>query len=101
MNAILRSIRTLLAVVALGAAASAAAYQVTGTVDSVTDTSIVVVQEKGKNKGEKFQMARDAGTKVEGDLKKGAKVTAEYTLTAKSVEVKAEKPAAKPKAKKK
>jgi hypothetical protein len=80
-------------------AAPASAYQVTGPVDSVSDTTIVVVQEKGKNKGEKFEMARTADTKVSGDLKKGAKVTVEYTLTAKSVEVKAEK-AAKPAKKK-
>jgi hypothetical protein len=97
MNTHLRSLRSFLAVLALtagiSAATSASAYQVTGTVDAVSDTSIVVIQEKGKNKGEKFQMARDAGTKVSGDIKKGAKVTAEYTLTAKSVEVKAEKQA--------
>ena len=47
----------------------------------------------GKNKGEKFEMARGADTKVSGDLKKGAKVTVEYTINAKSVEVKADKPA--------
>ena len=76
-------------------ATPASAYQVTGPVDSVSDSAIVVVQEKGKNKGEKFEMARGADTKVTGELKKGAKVTVEYTLTAKSIEVKAEK-AAKP-----
>jgi hypothetical protein len=54
-----------------------------------------LVQEKGKNKGEKFEMARDTGTKVSGDLKKGAKVTVEYSITAKSIEVKAEKAAKK------
>ncbi len=47
----------------------------------------------GKNKGEKFEMARSADTKVSGELKKGAKVTVEYAITAKSVEVKAEKAA--------
>ena len=86
-------LRSLAAVLALAVASAAAAYQVTGPVDSVSDASIVVVQEKGKNKGEKFEFARDAGTKVSGDLKKGAKVTVEYVMTARSVEVKAEKAA--------
>ncbi|HSB20349.1 MAG TPA: hypothetical protein VLD85_10100 [Anaeromyxobacteraceae bacterium] len=93
------SIRSAVAVLAVLAAGSAWAYQVTGPVESVSDTTIVVKQEKGKNKGEKFEMARGADTKVTGDLKKGAKVTVEYTLTAKSIEVKAEK-AAKPAKKK-
>jgi hypothetical protein len=86
MNAIRRAVSAL----ALLLAGSAAAYQVTGPVQSVSDTSIVVVQEKGKNKGEKFEMARTPDTKVSGDLKKGAKVTVEYTITAKSIEVKPE-----------
>jgi hypothetical protein len=93
------AIRSAVAVLAVLAAVPAWAYQVTGPVESVSDTSIVVVQEKGKNKGEKFEMARGADTKVSGELKKGAKVTVEYTLHAKSIEVKAEK-AAKPAKKK-
>jgi len=84
-------IRSMLTVIAVLAAAPALAYQVTGEVKDLSDTSITVVQEKGKNKGEKFEMARDAGTKVSGELKKGGKVTVEYTLTAKSIEAKAEK----------
>jgi GTP-sensing pleiotropic transcriptional regulator CodY len=92
------AIRSILAILAVAAAGQALAYQVTGEVKDVSDTSITVVQEKGKNKGEKFEMARDASTKVSGDLKKGAKVTVEYTLTAKSIEAKAEK-AEKPKKK--
>jgi len=63
----------------------AMAYQVTGPVLDVTDTKIVV--EKGK---EKWEIARDANTKVQGELKKGAKVTVEYKMTATSVEVKGE-----------
>ncbi len=70
-------------------------YQVTGPVGEVSDTSIVVTQEKGKNKGEKFEFARTPETKVTGDLAKGAKVTVEYTMTAKSVEVKAKEKAKK------
>jgi hypothetical protein len=95
----MRTMRILAALVAATVATAAVAagktYQVTGPVEEVSDTAIVVVQEKGKNKGEKFELVRNADTKVTGDLKKGAKATVEYTITAKSVEVKAEK-AAKP-----
>lgn len=63
-------------------------YQVTGPVVELTDTKIVV--EKGKEK-ERHEIMRDAGTKVNGDLKIGSKVTVHYTMKATSVEVKAEK----------
>lgn len=59
------------------------AYQVTGPVLEVTDSKIVI--QKGK---EKWELARDASTKVKGDLKVGSKVTAEYTMSATNVEVK-------------
>ena len=52
-------------------------YQVTGSVVSVDDKTIVV--EKAK---EKYEIARDATTKVTGDLKVGEKVTIEYSMTA-------------------
>jgi hypothetical protein len=70
---------------AVGGHAKAAdkTYQVTGPVLEVTDTMITI--EKGK---EKWQLARDKDTKVTGDLKVGAKVTAEYRMTATAVEVK-------------
>jgi len=71
------------------ASASPDKYQVTGQVVEVTDSMIVVM--KGK---ERFEMARDASTKVNGDLKVGAKITAQYKITATSVEVKADKAAA-------
>jgi hypothetical protein len=71
---------SLIAVLML-AAPAAMAYQVTGTVLDVTDSKIVV----DKNK-EKFEMARDKDTKVTGELKKGAKVTVEYRITATSIE---------------
>jgi len=77
--------------IATAAAAAGKTYQVTGTIDEVSDASITVTQDKGKNKGEKFEMARTPETKVTGDLKKGGKATVEYTITAKTVEVKAEK----------
>ncbi len=86
--------RAALAVTLLSTSTALAAgktYQVTGPVVEVSDTAIVVTQEKGKNKGEKFELARTPETKVTGDLVKGAKVTVEYTMTAKSVEVKAKK----------
>ena len=59
------------------------AYQVTGPVLEVTDSKIVV--QKGK---EKWEVARDAGTKVTGDVKVGDKVTVEYRMTATSIEAK-------------
>ena len=65
------------------ALAATKTYQVTGPVAEVRDDAIVV--EKGK---EKWEVARDSKTKVQGDLKKGAKVTIEYRMTATSVEVK-------------
>jgi len=85
----------LLAAALLFAAPMAMAYQVTGPVLEVTDTKIVV--QKGK---EKWELARDANTKVEGDLKKGAKVTVEYSMTATNIAVKETKGKAKGKEKK-
>jgi hypothetical protein len=70
--------------------AGAKSYQVTGPVVEATDSMIVVM--KGK---ERFEIDRDASTKVTGDLKVGEKVTIMYTMTAKDVEVKAEKSAKK------
>ena len=87
----MKTTRILAALAAIAFAASAQAYQVTGEVDAVSPTSITVKATGGKNKGEKFEMTRGADTKVTGDLKKGAKVTIEYTITARSVEVKADK----------
>jgi hypothetical protein len=79
--------------VALGAGKT---YQVTGPVLEVNDSMIAV--QKGKDR---WEIARDASTKVTGDLKVGAKVTITYTMTATEVEVKAEKGAAKAETKKK
>lgn len=77
---------------ALGSTAFAGAksYQVTGPVVEVSDSMIVVT--KGK---ERFEIDRDSNTKVTGDLKVGEKVTIMYTMTAKDVEVKADKSAKK------
>jgi hypothetical protein len=61
----------------------AMANKITGSVLEVTDTQIVVKKGKGK-----WEIARDANTAVDGDLKKGAKVTVEYRMTATSIEAK-------------
>ena len=79
----------LVASVSFGAAKT---YQVTGPVLEVTSTMIAV--RKG---ADRWEIARDAGTKVTGDLKVGSKVTIEYRMTATAVDVKADtaKPAKK------
>jgi hypothetical protein len=82
----MRAVRHLVAVTALAFAGPLWAYQVTGPVLEVTATKIVV--QKGK---EKWEVARTPDTKVTGDLKVGANVTIEYTMSAKTVEVKADK----------
>jgi hypothetical protein len=64
-------------------AAQPKTYQVTGPVLELTDDVITV--QKGK---EKWEIARTADTKVNGELKVGAKVTIEYRMAAASVEVK-------------
>lgn len=64
-------------------AGSAKTYQVTGPVLEVNDSMIAV--QKGKDR---WEIARDANTKITGDLKVGAKVTIEYSMTAANVDVK-------------
>jgi hypothetical protein len=58
-------------------------YQVTGPVLETSDTKFVI--QKGN---EKWEIAKDASTKVKGELKAGAKATVKYTMTATDVEVK-------------
>ena len=58
-------------------------YQVTGPVLEVRPDAVVV--QKGT---EKWEIAREAGTKVTGDLKVGAKATVTYRMTAAEIEVK-------------
>ena len=74
--------------VALALVATAAfagkTYQFTGKVLEIKDNVLVV--EKGK---EKFEMTKDANTKIKGDLKVGAKVTVQYESRATDIEVKA------------
>jgi hypothetical protein len=65
-------------------------YQVTGPVLEVRPDAVVV--QKGT---EKWEIARDASTKVTGDLKVGAKVTIQYRMSAAEIEVKPAAAAAK------
>ena len=79
-------------VVALSLAFSTSAfaakkYQVTGTVVKLTDKIITIEKGTGSDK-ENWEIDRDTDTKVTGDLKVGAKVTIEYTMTASNIEVK-------------
>jgi hypothetical protein len=67
-------------------------YQVTGPVLEVRPDAVVV--QKGSDK---WEIARNGSTKVTGDLKVGARVTIQYTMTATEIEV---KPAAATKKKK-
>src|SRR6058998_3679894 len=75
-------------------AAGAKTYQVTGPVLEVTDSMIAV--QKGKDR---WEISRDASTKVSGDLKVGEKVTVTYSMSATDVQVKAGKGAKKEAAK--
>lgn len=58
------------------ARAAAKTYQVTGNVVELKDATITVDKD-----GEKFEMERNAQTKVTGELKAGEKVTARYRMT--------------------
>ncbi|HKS31803.1 MAG TPA: hypothetical protein VJR28_05290 [Chthoniobacterales bacterium] len=66
--------------------AGAKTYEVTGPVLEVNDSMIVV--QKGKDR---WEVNRDANTKVTGDVKVGDKVHITYTMSATNVEVKAGK----------
>ncbi|MHB8771495.1 MAG: hypothetical protein ACYC7J_10890 [Syntrophales bacterium] len=70
-------------VVTVAFAAGPKTYQVTGPVLEMTGDVIVV--QKGKDK---WEIGRDAATKVTGELKVGSKVTIEYIMKAATVEVK-------------
>ena len=72
----------LLAFAATTYAAAVNTYQVTGPVLEVTPDSITV--QKGS---EKWQIARDASTKIVPQAKVGTKVTVFYRMTATSIEL--------------
>ncbi len=65
------------------ALADAKTYQVTGPVLEMNDSMIAV--QKGKDR---WEINRDASSKLPADLKVGDKVTITYTMTAKEVEMK-------------
>src|SRR5687768_18099804 len=69
--------------VSMAIAAGPKDYQVTGPVLDVTNDVITVEKDK-----ERWEIARTKDTKINGDLKKGARVTIQYKMTATSVEVK-------------
>ena len=75
------TLAVLLALPALAAAPKT--YQVTGPVLELTSDTITV-----KKGSERWEIARDAATKVTGDLKVGATVTIQYRMSAASVDVK-------------
>jgi hypothetical protein len=75
-------------IVTVAFAAGPKTYQVTGPILELTADMIVV--QKGKDR---WEVGRDAATKVTGDLKVGSKVTIEYTMKAATVEVKDSKKA--------
>lgn len=58
-------------------------YQVTGPVLELT--ADMIVMKKGQDR---WEIARDASTKVTGDLAVGATVTVRYRMTADSIDVK-------------
>jgi hypothetical protein len=64
-------------------AAMTKTYQVTGPVLELTADTIVV-----KKGSERWEIARDASTKVTGDLKVGATVTIQYRMSAAAIDVK-------------
>ncbi len=69
------------AVLALSTLAFAKSYQVTGPVVDLSDSTITV-----DKKGEKFEISRPA--MMGGDVKKGDKVTVQYSMTATEIEIK-------------
>jgi hypothetical protein len=73
----------MLALTNVAVAESVNTYQVTGPIVELSATKIVV-----QKNDEKWEIARDANTKVQGDLKVGAKVTIQYRMTATKVEIK-------------
>jgi len=83
MKKLLLSMVVVMVFASFSFAAGPNTYQVTGPVLEVKDDIIVV--QKGK---EKWEIAKDAATKVTGELKVGAKVTIQYTMKAVSVDVK-------------
>jgi len=83
MKRILSMFAAVLLLASVAIAAGPKDYQVTGPVLDVTDDVITV--EKGKDK---WEIGRNKDTKINGEPKKGSKVTIQYKMTATSVDVK-------------
>ncbi len=83
MKKILFVAAMILLIASFAFAAAPKTYQVSGPVLELTDDAITV--QKGK---EKWEIARDPSTKVNGDLKAGSKVTIHYQMKATSIDVK-------------
>jgi hypothetical protein len=83
MKGILSVFVAVLLMASVAMAAGPKDYQVTGPVLDVTDDVITV--EKGKDK---WEIGRNKDTKINGDLKKGSRVTIQYKMNATSVDVK-------------
>jgi len=88
MKKILMLVFAFVFVATVAFAAGVNKYQVTGPVLEIKGDVIVV-----KKGNDKWEVTRDASTKVTGDLKVGSKVTIEYKMTATKIEVKEEKKA--------
>jgi hypothetical protein len=88
MKKVLMMACAFLFIAAMAFAAGPNKYQVTGPVLEIKGDVIVV--QKGNDK---WEVSRDAATKVSGDLKVGSKVTIEYKMTATKIEVKEDKKA--------
>jgi len=69
-------------------AAGPRTYQVTGPALDVKGDVIVV-----KKGSDNWEVAKNAATRVAGDLKVGSRVTIEYTMTATKIDVKEDKKA--------
>ena len=88
MKKVLFLVCAFLLVATMAFAAGPKTYQVTGPVLEIKGDIIVVQKDT-----DKWEVAKDAATKITGDLKVGSKVTIEYTMTAKKVDVKEDKKA--------
>lgn len=88
MKKVLMMVCALLLVASAAFAAGPRTYQVTGPVLDVKGDVIVV-----KKGSDNWEVARNAATKVTGDVKVGSKVTIEYTMTATKIEAKEDKKA--------
>jgi hypothetical protein len=83
MKRVILFVGIFLFVATLAFAAAPKSYQVTGPVLEVKDDMIIV--QKGKDK---WEIAKDKGTKVTGDVKVGAKVTIQYQMKATEIQAK-------------